>query len=77
MELPDDFSEMTYQTETSVEKEYFLLCETCGELIECSHIITSQEIQHWLNLEKFDITDIQDCYELHIVLNDDIRAFSQ
>ena len=30
MELPDDFSEMTYQTETSVEKEYFLLCETCG-----------------------------------------------
>jgi Fe2+ or Zn2+ uptake regulation protein len=77
MELPDDFAEMTYQTETSVEKSDFLTCETCGEIINCSSIITMQEIEHWLNIEKFDITDIQDCYELHVVLNKGKHEFAK
>jgi hypothetical protein len=77
MELPDDFAEMTYQTETSVEKEDFLTCETCGETINCSNIITMQEIEHWLNIEKFDITNNKDCHELQTVLNEGKHKFAK
>lgn len=77
MELPDDFQEMTYQTETSEKKEDFLACETCGELISCASIITMQEIEHWLGIEAFDINSNRDCYELQVVLVEGKHEFSK
>ena len=64
MELPEDFKEMTYEIETSVEREGFLTCENCGDIIRCSVIVDKQELEHWLSLEAFDVNNAQLCYEL-------------
>lgn len=77
MEKPEDFAEFTYQTETSVEKDFPLICDTCGEVIFCTVLWDGQEMEHWLELDTFDVNCTQTCYELMTLLEDKPEGYEQ
>ena len=79
--LPDEFVKFTYQTETSKENEGFLICDNCGEIIECSIIWDKQELEHWLSLTRKKWKSIlkseMNTYELSQILDLTYGSFSE
>jgi len=79
--LPDEFVEFTYQTETSKENEGFLICDKCGEIIECSIIWDIQELEHWISLTRKEWKERLKCkmntYELTQILDLIHGSFSE
>lgn len=71
--LPDEFVEFTYQIETSKENEGFLICDKCGEIIDCSIIWDMQELEHWMSLTRKEwksrLKCDMDAYELTQILD--------
>jgi len=70
---PRDFVCVDYSIETGSEKQDFVICEKCGEIIECGHIWSMQEMEYWLGLSdkrwKEAVVDNRDCYQLMEILN--------
>ena len=73
-DLPEDFVKFDFQVESMCEKDDFLHCDECGELIRCSSLFSKQEIDHWTTLSKRQwIETLQvpySCFELKIMLQD-------
>ncbi len=57
-------TEITYQVETSPEKEHFCICSMCGEIIFASLILLEDEVWHWEKHEDLDKLSAQEAYEL-------------
>lgn len=72
--FPKNFEGFTYDTETSKEGEDFCCCDSCGEIIRQSIILTRQEVSHWLKLTDLDyqkgLNDNRFCYELLEILSE-------
>lgn len=70
----EEFSQISYSTESSPEKDEFELCENCGAEIDVAVLFTfSQEIDHWIGEisdNPFDIDAIsdQDAYRIYTCL---------
>ena len=51
IKLPSDFEELIISTEYSKEHDGFLHCDSCGEIIECGILWSSQDFEHWTDLD--------------------------
>lgn len=62
-------TKITFQVETSPEKDFFCHCNKCDEVIEAGLILIAEEIEHWETLNENDLADPHACYELTEILN--------
>ena len=62
--------------ESSPEKEDFCICDNCHEIIETSHLFTSQEFEHFLGLTDTEFMAAlecpRSCYEMKKILEDGV-----